>query len=207
MAWSVAHNLDVRRGHVIDKWPGTTVYTIGDTSHQSGQSDHNCDARDIVHALDVMTYSDTAKGQTVVDWCMSERGDLEYVIFNRTIRSRSYGWEPRPYTGSDPHTDHVHISGKHGSTGYTSATGTGYDTAAEAMTPQPIGGDMDTNQANQLTDVAAILFGMANGVDEVTVHDKDGRLSLTPFYDRIGESVVKRGRHFSEHAANGQQPE
>jgi len=201
MGWSVAHNLAVRKQHVIDKWPGTTVYTIGDTSHQSGQSDHNCDSRDIVHALDVMTYSDLDKGQEVVDWCMSERGDLEYVIFNRTIRSRSYGWEPRDYTGSDPHTDHVHISGRHNGTGYCSATGTGYDTSAEQMTPHAIGedGDMDANQNNALVDCLAILNGLANGVDVVTVHDKDGQLSLVPFYERIGESVARRHEHFSRH--------
>src|SRR4029078_1414527 len=31
----------------------------------------------------------------------------------RTIWSASYGWRPRRYTGSNPHTDHVHISGQH----------------------------------------------------------------------------------------------
>jgi peptidoglycan hydrolase-like protein with peptidoglycan-binding domain len=39
----------------------------------------------------------------------------QYVIFNRTIWSRTHTFQPRRYTGTDPHTGHVHISGRHGS--------------------------------------------------------------------------------------------
>ena len=127
MSWSLAGNLDSRSDSVKEAYPGTTVYSIGDQQHQSGTSDHNPDARSIVHAIDVMTYSDTAKGNAVRDWALSDTTDLEYIIFNRKIYERDNGFSSRDYNGSDPHTDHVHISGKHGSTGYSSATGTGYD--------------------------------------------------------------------------------
>src|SRR4029077_3185017 len=43
---------------------------------------------------------------------------------------------PQTYSGSNPHTDHVHVSGKHGSTGYSSNTGTGYDVNAENYRPE-----------------------------------------------------------------------
>lgn len=131
MAWKPAGNIDHRTQLIKDEYPGITVYQVGDTSHQSGQSDHNPDARSIVHALDAMTYSDVARGNAIVNWCLEDTTDLEYVIFNRHIWSRSHGWTQRNYSGSNPHTDHVHVSGKHNGTGYSSATGTGYDTSAE----------------------------------------------------------------------------
>ncbi|MFV2021031.1 hypothetical protein [Micromonospora sp. LOL_023] len=34
----------------------------------------------------------------------------QYWIFNRQIASRSSGWVRRIYTGSNPHTRHVHLS-------------------------------------------------------------------------------------------------
>jgi hypothetical protein len=135
MSWYLAGNLNSRSGSVKEAYPGTTVYSIGDQSHASKNSDHNPDSRDVVHAIDVMTYSDYAKGNAVVDWCLADTTDLEYVIFDRKIYSRNGGWDADSYSGSDPHTDHVHISGKHGSTGYNDATGTGYDTTAEAYRP------------------------------------------------------------------------
>jgi hypothetical protein len=50
--------------------------------------------------------------------------------------------------------------------------------------------DMTPEQANALTDALNILTGLANGVDEVTVHDKDGRLSLLPYYDKVAAKVT-----------------
>jgi hypothetical protein len=140
MSWSLAGNLDSRSDSVKAEYPGITIWSIGDQSHQSKNSDHNPDARDIVHAIDVMTYSDTARGEAVKDWCLEDTTDLEYVIFNRKIYSRSNGFAASNYSGSDPHEDHVHISGKHGNTGYSDATGTGYDTAAEAYRPEGMDG-------------------------------------------------------------------
>lgn len=60
------------------------------------------------HALDVMT----SNGQPIADWTVANaaRLSVKYVIWNRRIwDSRDKrGWTP--YTGSSPHTDHVHIS-------------------------------------------------------------------------------------------------
>jgi len=150
--WSLAANLDCRRDGVWQLYPNMTIYTVGDTSHQAQPSDHNPDARTIVHALDCMSYSDTATGQSVCDWALADTTDLEYVIFNRKIYTRSGGWRPENYSGSDPHTDHVHISGKHGGTGYSPNTGTGYDTTAEAYRPAGMGDEMaPTAQENANT--------------------------------------------------------
>lgn len=169
MAWSLAHNLDSRSNSCKAEYPGITVYSIGDQSHQAEASDHNPDARGIVHAIDVMTYSDIGRGNEVRDWALSWPNDLEYVIFNRHIYERYYDFRARDYYGSDPHTDHVHISGKHGSTGYSSATGTGYDTAAEQMTPPGFGAEgiddvgLTADEHKMLTDISwAIAQGAQN---------------------------------------------
>jgi peptidoglycan hydrolase-like protein with peptidoglycan-binding domain len=70
-----------------------------------------------------------------VDWALAHPADLEYVIHNRTIWTRARGFQPKKYTGKDPHTDHVHISGRHGSVGKDAATGTGYDAPSEGLSP------------------------------------------------------------------------
>jgi hypothetical protein len=139
VSYTCAGNLECRADSIREQYPGTTIYDIGDPDHQQRESDHNKDSRGIVHAIDVMTYEDTGKGNAVVEWMLAEPDDLEYVIFNGKIWSRSYGFDERDYDGSDDHSDHVHASGKHGSTGYTSATGTGYDVDAEAMRPKGFG--------------------------------------------------------------------
>lgn len=130
---TLAHNLDVRRAACKSCWPGITVGWIGDAAHQQEQSDHNTDSRGDVHAIDVMVVG--AAAQAVVNWCLANPADLEYIIHNRVIWTRSNNWKPKKYTGSDPHTNHVHISGKHGTVGKDSATGTGYDAWAQGLSP------------------------------------------------------------------------
>ena len=131
---SLAHNLDVRRHNVWQCWGnGIAVGWIGDSAHQSECSDHNPDASGVVHAIDVMVTG--SRAQAVVDQALAHPGDLQYVIHNRTIWSVNTGWAPRAYTGSDPHTNHVHISGKHGGSHDNGATCVGYDLTAQASTP------------------------------------------------------------------------
>lgn len=142
---TLAHNLASRRSSVQANYPGIVVYWLGDAAHQAGQSDHNPDSRGIVHAIDCMIKS-VAQGNEIVAWVLEDPRDVQYVIFNRTIWSRSNGFAPKSYTGDNPHTDHVHVSGKHGSVGENAATGTGYDLAAEQMTPEGMN-DMTPSQA------------------------------------------------------------
>jgi hypothetical protein len=98
-------------------------------------SDHNEDGCGLVHAIDPMFAAGTAQANAIVRASVG-RPDLEYVIHNRTIWSVSHGWQARQYLGSDPHTNHVHVSGKHGSSCANSHTCNGYDRAAEGnLTP------------------------------------------------------------------------
>lgn len=127
----LAHNLDNLRRSVWTAWPGTVVGWIGDAAHQAECSDHNPDGCNVVHAVDVMKAAGTEQAGAVVNAAVG-RPDIQYVIHNRTIWSASWGWGPRAYTGSDPHTDHVHVSGKHGNDCWSGATCVGYDGPAAA---------------------------------------------------------------------------
>lgn len=178
MSYTLAGNLDHRRDGVREVYPDAVIYDIGDESHQQNQSDHNRDARDIVHALDVMCYSNMAMGRAVRDWCLSNPDDLEYIIFDHKIYEREDGFEPSEYYGSDPHEDHVHISGKHGSVGYSDRTGTGYDTAAEAMRPPGMGdGDMAFGEQQQ-EQLDGIAWAVSRGWQVPGTDDTSGQAAL-----------------------------
>lgn len=49
---------------------------------------------------------------------------------------------------------------------------------------------LTTNETNALTDCLNILTALANGVDNATVHDHDGTISLIPFYTRIASLIA-----------------
>lgn len=110
--------------------------TIGDSSHTSSSDhtpdedsdvlrDHDADSKNEVHALDIDStgpwpWSFDAKIKEIAE---QERADyehptivgrLQYVIWDREIISRNWGWSGwRPYTGSSPHTDHAHFSARY----------------------------------------------------------------------------------------------
>jgi len=134
VSYSLAHNMDVRRQNIWGCWGHDVVIGwIGDAAHQAGCSDHNPDSTGVVHAIDPMVTG--ARAEKIVTEALAHPGDLQYVIHNRVIWSATVGWKPRKYTGSDPHTNHVHLSGKHGSQHSTAHTCTGYDLAAQSSTP------------------------------------------------------------------------
>ena len=79
---------------------------MGDAAHQTRPSDHNKGlAVDITHDPE-----NGADGNLIAAAAITDPR-ATYVIWNRRIYSRARaaeGW--RPYTGSSPHTHHVHIS-------------------------------------------------------------------------------------------------
>lgn len=114
---------------------------IGDQHHQIRVSDHNPDASGVVHAVDV-----DASGvpmARIVAWlvarCKAGRERrLRYVIFRRVIWSASWGWTPRRYTGSNPHTAHAHFSAASGADLFRGAGAWGIaDTFKPAATAPP----------------------------------------------------------------------
>src|SRR5699024_8337837 len=80
------------------------------TSHQARKSDHNPDygSGGVVRAIDI-----TKNGIDVNRLLKHTTNDsrVSYVIYNRRIYQHSTGW--KPYYGSNPHTQHVHVSIAH----------------------------------------------------------------------------------------------
>lgn len=97
-----------RRDRRSDGW-------IGDRSHTARKSDHNPDwsssPRGVVRALDI------DKDGVDVNLLLREfiaDSRTSYVIWNRYIYDREYGFRRRRYGGENPHTHHMHISIRHG---------------------------------------------------------------------------------------------
>lgn len=109
--------------------------TIGDSNHTS-RSDHTPDedsdalrARDAdrtneVHALDVDSTGPWPVPFAHLVWMVidqerrrwlsaTDKCRLEYVIFDRKIYDKDADFEPAPYSGDDPHTNHAHFSARY----------------------------------------------------------------------------------------------
>ena len=108
---SEVDDLFPRRDKRSDGW-------IGDPSHAARKSEHNpcwtCSGRNygIVLALDI-DIDDNDPTQDLRKMLIEElTGDprVWYSISNGIIRSRTYGWAPRRYTGANGHFAHLHVS-------------------------------------------------------------------------------------------------
>jgi len=109
------------RDMVMASYPGTTSYGISRDCGVGGTSEHK-EGRAWDWANDATTSAGRARVAELFRWlfatdeyghrhAMARRLGVMYVIWNRQI-FRMYraneGWTP--YTGSSPHTDHVHFS-------------------------------------------------------------------------------------------------
>lgn len=124
-----AANMQAMTNDVVSRWPGVVVYGIGDAAHRLEVSDHNED--DTVGSKAAQSDSDSTKEHRAIDIMLgtaftkadgdalvaalladpAARARLYYIIWYGHIWSRSSGWVRKTYTGSDPHTNHVHVSG------------------------------------------------------------------------------------------------
>lgn len=123
--WRVARSLEVLRAEINQAAPGRSTASdgaIGDTAHAASDSDHNPNAQDVVCARD-FTHDpgDGADMHRISRRIVAVSPPaLKYVIWNRRIWSRSRaseGW--RRYTGSNPHTKHMHVSVGRGPDGHS----------------------------------------------------------------------------------------
>lgn len=120
--WFVAPSLLRLRAQVDQVWPQrdrSSDGTIGDPSHAAAVSSHNpcwrCPGRlrGVVRGMDLDNDGDPGQQTPLVtDVKDAAIGDprVWYVIWNRRIYSRTYGWQARVYTGANPHDRHLHIS-------------------------------------------------------------------------------------------------
>lgn len=111
MSWYLAPALDRLRDEVNAKWPNRSKAsdgTIGDASHSARTSDHNPNARGSVNAMDI---TKSGIDTDVLIAAAKKHPSVRYIIHNRRIMNRDIGnFRSRPYSGSNPHTQHVHIS-------------------------------------------------------------------------------------------------
>lgn len=110
---SLAPSLVALRSEVKKAFPNRDTASdgwLGDAAHRARKSEHNPDARGVVHAIDLDT--DGLSKAQISRLLKSVIGDerVWYVIYDGTIWSRTYKWRARRYTGSNPHRGHVHIS-------------------------------------------------------------------------------------------------
>ncbi|WP_418060819.1 hypothetical protein [Pimelobacter simplex] len=145
MTWRTARSLDVALAEINAHAPKRSKLSdgsIGDTAHSARTSDHNPNKAGVVRARDFTHDPHGGLDCNVLANLLAERlrgnhpavATGAYVIWKRRIISRDRireGW--RPYTGSNPHTKHLHLS-------VTTVAGSlGYDsTAPWNLFPTPV---------------------------------------------------------------------
>lgn len=103
------------RDQVDARWPRRDTAAdgwIGDASHANRVSDHNPDPlTGVVRALDID--ADGIPAQALADTLAAARDvRIAYIVFDNRIASLRSDppWSWRPYTGTDPHRSHIHVS-------------------------------------------------------------------------------------------------
>jgi hypothetical protein len=113
--WRLAKSLEKLRSQVNETWPRRSKAsdgTIGDPAHASRTSDHNPNAAGVVCALDIThdPKNGVDAGKLADTLKLSRDPRIKYIISNKRIWNPSVSKDWRPYTGSNPHSKHVHIS-------------------------------------------------------------------------------------------------
>jgi hypothetical protein len=118
LTYRIAKSLDTYRSQITEAYPNRSTASdgwIGDPAHSARESDHNPDEDGVVRALDVT--HDPKNGcdcdALVVALTSAKDPRIKYIIWNERIISGATGpvpWVSRPYTGTNPHTKHMHLS-------------------------------------------------------------------------------------------------
>jgi hypothetical protein len=112
----IAKSLDTLRAQVNAAYPNRSKSSdgwIGDAAHRARKSDHNPNQAGVVQALDIT--HDPAHGLDagkLADALLASHDErIKYIISNRRI-GYSSDWKWRPYSGTNAHTQHCHVSVK-----------------------------------------------------------------------------------------------
>ena len=112
------------RNQVNKRWPRRDKRSdgwIGDKAHAGRQSQHNPDARGLVHALDIdadLDPKDPGAAQRLANQIVAYAASgipganrIKYVVFNDQIASGTYANSMWKWRGSGyGHTHHIHVS-------------------------------------------------------------------------------------------------
>lgn len=110
VAWHVNEGLAPLIAQLKAAHPGIVIGTIGDAAHRNEASDHNPNAAGRVNAADPMLGPVFSASQAhALSRFLIADPRTHYVIWNHDIwTSETRAW--KAYSGSDPHTNHVHLS-------------------------------------------------------------------------------------------------
>lgn len=143
--WFLAPSLDKLFDEVNDAYPGRSKASdgsIGDAAHSSRESEHNPHTKDdtdvpvgAVTAIDI-TATDAKLRDHLLDKLIGA-SRVWYVINRGFIYSRTHNWEKRPYSGPNPHTNHIHVSLVQTKAAVNSKASWGIAAAAPAPKPDP----------------------------------------------------------------------
>jgi hypothetical protein len=173
--WVVDRGLDRLLAQINEAAPGRSKVSdgsIGDAAHQATTSDHNpehpppvgnpdyeVDARDFTqdpaHGADMGVVSESIR--------LSKDSRVSYVIFNRRIFSGPDGPQPwvwRTYTGTDPHTGHMHVSVRDATHDQTQDWKIGIDAVTLST--------LQDAQVNNSEHYLQALIGMASNAENIS---------------------------------------
>lgn len=140
MAWRVAKALEALRAEINSGAPDRSTKSdgaIGDQRHAHLRSDHNpCDCHDAVCARDFTHDPPKFDSYVFAEWlrlrvASGAETRVKYVISDGKIFSGEYQQHApgvwRPYSGTNKHSHHVHVSVRHGSDVYDDDTPWGWE--------------------------------------------------------------------------------
>jgi hypothetical protein len=109
MAGKLAPSLSRLFAEINFRWPNRDHRTDGWYADPNVRTSlgHNPGHNGYSHAIDVD--DDGIDEIWIINNIRKDDKVLWYIIWNRTLYSNTYNWKPRAYTGSNPHTDHMHI--------------------------------------------------------------------------------------------------
>lgn len=186
MAWRLAKSLETLRTQVNSAYPNRNKASdgsIGDSAHQKVASDHNPNAQGVVCALDLTHHAGYFDAHALADVLIANRHpNLKYVISNRRIAGAWTGWKWQNYSGSNPHTAHIHVSVGVGDDG-KSQNGT-YDNTSPWTLKTTSQGGTPMTQAEAQGVVTALFRKLlkrepdAGGLTNYTNHIKAGNFDF-----------------------------
>lgn len=139
----LARSIETLGNEVRARSPLTTLYYYDDTPRRD--SDHDPNLHGVVCAIDIMAGHGLDLHALSREIVASRHPECAYVIYNKQIASRNTGWEWVAYTGSNDHSDHIHVSVGVGKDGYKEPP---YDST------QPwLGDDMTPEEHNWLNNL------------------------------------------------------
>lgn len=196
MSWRLAKSLAQLAREVDSIWPGTTIWSIGDQDHASRSSDHNPNPQGVVCAIDVL-----GGKQSDALWAfLKEARDprMKYDIHDQKILSSTVSpWQVRRYTGSNPHTHHIHISVGRGPDGHSTRPDLYDDPSPWGLTGVKAAGT-DIREADMaVADWAKTAWEWGKKVGLVTSDSRPGdtvtKQELVVMLDRYHRNVDKTG--------------